>query len=87
MPFRRHLISQQGRPFSGVSRQKLDYAYLIYNSLDRAEFVLLKPTSLLEGNNDFPPVKELDQLKPFLMVNHYSAVKKTAAENSLMAIR
>jgi len=23
MPFRRHLISQQGRPFSGVSRQKL----------------------------------------------------------------
>ena len=52
---------------------KLDYAYIMYNQLDKAEFALRRPTQLAEGEK--------------AMTSHYSEILQLEATNELFSLK
>jgi hypothetical protein len=52
--------------------ERFDIAHVVYNVFDKAEFILRKPTQILEGD------------KPLYSVTDYSLVKEMPAQNEIL---
>lgn len=63
-----------------------EHAFLAYKTFHLAEFISLQPTSLLDTVKNVAERERLLPLKSVLSVNHYSAIRKSPAKNTLMAI-
>ena len=66
--------------------EAFEHAFLAYKTFDRAEFISLQPTFILDTITNVADRERLLSLKSALSVNHYSASRKLAAKNTLMAI-
>ena len=66
--------------------EAFEHAFLAYKTFDRAEFISLQPTFILDTIKNVAERERLFPLKSALSVNHYSAVRKLPAKNTLMAI-
>jgi hypothetical protein len=66
--------------------EAFEHAFLAYKTFDRAEFISLQPTFILDTIKNVTERERFLPLKAALSVNHYSATRKLAAKNTLMAI-
>ena len=66
--------------------EAFEHAFLAYKTFDRAEFISLQPTFILDTIENVAVREQLLPLKSALSVNHYSAIRKLPAKNTLMAI-
>lgn len=63
-----------------------EHAFVAYKTFDRAEFIALAPTFILAAAKNPADKERFLPWKSLLSVNHYSATRKLAARNTLMAI-
>ena len=66
--------------------EAFEHAFLAYKTFDRAEFISLQPAFILDTIKNVTERERFLPLKAALSVNHYSAVRKLPAKNTLMAI-
>jgi len=66
--------------------EAFEHAFLAYKTFDRAEFISLQPTFILDTIKNVAEREQLLPLKSALSVNHYSAIRKLPSKNTLMAI-
>jgi len=66
--------------------EAFEHAFLAYKTFDRAEFISLQPTFILDTIKNVAEREQLLPLKSALSVNHYFAIRKLPAKNTLMAI-